>query len=265
MDSHLDGRRALVVGGSSGIGRAVAEALVNEGVDVAIASRGDDRGVLDAIRAHGRRAVHIRSDISTERGAEELVESAQNSLGGLDLLVNSAAVRLNQSISRVSATALEATISTNVSGCIYLCRSVSRLFISAGRGAIVLIGSTATVSAQPGETTYRASKAALRAHLEVMAVELAPYGIRANLVTPGLTNTPFVSDLEDEQRSRVVEEIPAGREARPDEIAPAVVFLLSDQLSSYVTGAELLVDGGLHLRPIFGGSRADLRGMNAPP
>ncbi len=265
MDADLEGRRALVVGGSSGIGRAIAEALADEGVDVAIVSRGDDHGALDALRARGRRAVHIRGDISTERGAERLVSTAETSLGGLDLLVNAAAIRLNESITRLSASALESTFAANVLGCIYLCRSAARRFIVTGRGAIVLVGSTATVSAQPGETAYRASKSALRAHLEVMAVELAPFGIRANLVTPGATDTPFIADLGEAQRSRAVEEVPLGREARPDEIAPAAVFLLSDHLASYVTGAELLVDGGLHLRPIHGGSPDDLRAMNAWP
>ena len=265
MEANLEGRRALVVGGSSGIGRAIAEALAAEGVDVAIASRGEDHGALDALRARGGRAVHLRGDVSTERGAETLVSAAETSLGGLDLLVNAAATRLNEPITRLSARALERTFATNVTGCIFLCRSAARRFIATGHGTVVLVGSTATVSAQPGETAYRASKAALRAHLEVMAVELAPFGIRANLVTPGATDTPFIAGLGEAQRTRAAEEIPLGREARPDEIAGAALFLLSDRLASYITGAELLVDGGLHLRPIFGGSRADLRAMNAPP
>ncbi|MHB8398708.1 MAG: SDR family NAD(P)-dependent oxidoreductase [Candidatus Limnocylindrales bacterium] len=263
MDTKLEGRRALIVGGSSGIGRAIAEGLAAEGVDVAIASRGDDNGTLDALRAHGRRSVHLRGDVASECGAETLVSAAETSLGGLDLLVNAAAVRLNEPITRLSARSLEATFATNVAGCIYLCRSAARRFIAGGQGAIVLVGSTATVSAQPGETAYRASKAALRAHLEVMAVELAPFGVRANLVTPGATDTPFIAGLGEARRTRAVEEIPLGREAKPDEIAGAAVFLLSDHLASYITGTELLVDGGLHLRPIFGGSRADLRAMNA--
>lgn len=264
MDTQLTGRRALIVGGSSGIGRAIAEALAGEGVRVAIGSRGDDRGALAALRARGPAAFHIRGDISTERGAEDLVSEAEIALGGLDLLVNAAAIRLNEPITRLSANSLERTFATNVAGCIYLCRSASRRFVAAAGGAIVLIGSTATVSAQPGETAYRASKAALRAHLEVLAVELAPFGIRANLVTPGATDTPFIADLSKAQRARVAGEIPLAREGRPDEIAPAAVFLLSDHLAGYITGAELLVDGGVHLRPIFGGSGADLRAMNEP-
>jgi NAD(P)-dependent dehydrogenase (short-subunit alcohol dehydrogenase family) len=265
MDAELRGQKALVVGGSSGIGRAIAEALADEGASVAIASRGDDRGALESLRARGPHAAHVRGDISTEPGAEALISNAELALGGLDMLVNAAAIRINEPITHLSSDALERTFATNVIGCIYLCRAAARRLVANRGGAIVLIGSTATESAQPGETAYRASKAALRAHLEVLAVELAPFGIRANLVTPGATDTSFIADLGDEQRSRALDEIPLRREARPDEIAPAAIFLLSTALASYVTGAELIVDGGLHLRPIFGGANTALRSMNESP
>jgi 3-oxoacyl-[acyl-carrier protein] reductase len=255
MDAELRGQKALVVGGSSGIGRAIAEALADEGASVAIASRGDDHGALESLRARGPHAAHVRGDIS----------NAELALGGLDMLVNAAAIRINEPITHLSSDALERTFATNVIGCIYLCRAAARRLVANRGGAIVLIGSTATESAQPGETAYRASKAALRAHLEVLAVELAPFGIRANLVTPGATDTSFIADLGDEQRSRALDEIPLRREARPDEIAPAAIFLLSTALASYVTGAELMVDGGLHLRPIFGGANTALRSMNESP
>ena len=149
-------------------------------------------------------------------------------------------------------------MATNVAASVFGCREVARRFIPQRRGAIVAIGSTATVSAQPRETAYRASKAALKAHIEVAAVELAPFGIRVNLVTPGATDTPFVAGAEPGQRAQALANVPLRREARPEEIAPAVVFLLSDRLAGYITGAELVVDGGLHLRPIFGGDDAAL-------
>ena len=134
---------------------------------------------------------------------------------------------------------------------------------ASGSGAILAVGSTATVSAQPRETAYRASKAALKAHIEVAAVELAPFGIRVNLLTPGATDTPFVADSPAEFRRRAMQSVPLRREARAEEMAPAALFLLSDRLAGYVTGSELVVDGGLRLRPIFGGSDDELRALNA--
>jgi 3-oxoacyl-[acyl-carrier protein] reductase len=262
MDTKLEGRRALVVGGSSGIGRAIAEGLAGEGVDVAIASRGAATDALTAIERRGRRAIHLRADLTTEGGPSALVADAAAALGGLDLLVNAAAFRSNEPITKLSAPALEETVATNFLGCVYLCRSAARLFIATGHGTIVLVGSTATVSAQPGETAYRATKAALRAHLEVLAVELAPFGIRANLLTPGATATRFLDSIPPDLRAQVAQDVPLGREAQPAEIAPAAIFLLSDALAGYITGAELLVDGGLHLRPIFSGSAEALRAIN---
>ena len=141
-------------------------------------------------------------------------------------------------------------------------REVARVFVAQKRGSILAVGSTATVSAQPRETAYRASTAALKAHIEVAAVELAPFGIRVNLLTPGGTDTPFVADAPAAQRARAIREIPLRREARSEEMAPAALFLLSERLAGYITGTELIVDGGLRHRPIFGGSDDDLAALN---
>ena len=262
MDTSLAGQRALVVGGSSGIGRAIARALIDEGADVAIGGRRDASEEGRGLDFGQGRTVYVRGDISTKTGAESLVMTAEHALGGLTLMVNTAAFRHNDGIAALTSNDLELSFSTNVLGCIYLCQSVARQFIAQGRGSIVVLGSTATASAQPGETAYRASKAALKAHVEVLAVELAPHGIRANLVTPGATDTPFLEGLGQAQRARAIDAVPLGREAQPEEIAPAVLFLLSDRLASYITGSELFVDGGLHLRPIIGGSWTDVRAMN---
>ena len=126
-----------------------------------------------------------------------------------------------------------------------------------------MVGSTATVSAQPRETAYRASKAALKAHVEVAAVEAAPFGIRVNLLTPGATDTAFVPPSSAAQRSeRDARGAAASRGAGPTSSHPAALYLLSDRLAGYITGADLVVDGGLHLRPIFAGSDEELRDLN---
>jgi NAD(P)-dependent dehydrogenase (short-subunit alcohol dehydrogenase family) len=262
METGLRGSRALITGGGSGIGRAIALSLADEGADVVICGRRDRSDVASEISGRGVRSRWLEADVSKESDVISVVREASDQLGGLDLYINVAAGTWHQPLTRMTKTAWEQTLGTNVAACVWGCREVARQFITQGHGAIVVIGSTATVSAQPQETAYRASKAALKAHVEVAAVELAPFGIRVNMVTPGGVDTAFVADADPDQRASAIGQIPLGREAIPEEIAPAATFLLSDRLARYVTGSDLLVDGGLHLRPIRAGSDEDLRRLN---
>lgn len=262
MDSGLRGMRALVTGGASGIGRATALTLAAEGVALAVADRSDVYDTLALISARGVPAHGIAADVSVEADVVRMVAEAAARLGGLDLYVNNAGGAWHEALTHLTRAAWEKTMATNVAASVFACREAGRLFVAQRRGAIVAVGSTATVSAQPRETAYRASKAALKAHVEVAAVELAPFGVRVNLVTPGATDTPFVGPVDAVQRARVHAEIPLRREAAPEEIASAVVFLLSDRLAGYITGTELIVDGGLHLRPMFHGSDAALAALS---
>jgi NAD(P)-dependent dehydrogenase (short-subunit alcohol dehydrogenase family) len=264
METDLRGSRALVTGGGSGIGRAIALALAGEGVDVAICGRRERPEVLGEIRAHGVRALGLAADVSAENEVVRVVREAEEGLGGLDLYVNVAAGTWHEPLTRMTSLGWERTIATDVGACVWGCREVARRFIDQGRGSILVVGSTAVVSAQPRETAYRAAKAALKAHVEVAAVELAPFRIRVNLLTPGAVDTEFVADASAEQRAEAMRQVPFRREAQPDEIAPAAVFLLSDRLAGYITGSDLLVDGGLHLRPMFGGDDAALASLNRP-
>lgn len=243
MQTGLAGRRALVIGGTSGIGRAIAEALAAEGVRVAIAGR-------RAMGSTPGMAATITADIADERQVDAMVAESVAVLGGLDLFINAAARRENQELLRLESAALERTLRTTLTGCILACRAVAPHLMRGAEPAVVIIGSTATKSVQAGETAYRAAKAGLQAHVEVMAVELAAAGVRVNLLTPGAVDTPFVADVPAAARAAVVRQIPMLREAIPAEIAPAAVFLLSTRLASYITGAELVVDGGLQHRPL---------------
>lgn len=263
MKTGLAGKRALVTGGASGIGRAIAMALAEERAAVAVADRRPTEAVVAEIRAAGGTAHGLTADVSEEAAVVAMVAEADRVLGGVDLYVNNAAGTWHEPVTGVTRSALEKTFATNVAASIFGTREVARHLIRAGRtGAILAVCSTATASAQPRETAYRASKAALKAHVEVAAVELAPFGIRVNLLTPGATDTPFVAGASPEQRRRALREVPLRREAHPEEMAPAALFLLSDRLAGYVTGSELVVDGGLRLRPMFGGTDEDLRALN---
>jgi len=262
LETGLAGRRALVTGGGTGIGRAIAHALAREGVDLAIAGRRPLDEAVGELRGLGVRAHGLRVDVSSEPAVVRMVAEAHERLGGLDLYVNVAAGTWHQPLTRVTSDAWQLTLDTNVGACVWGCREAARLFIAQGSGSILVVGSTAVVSAQPRETSYRASKAALKAHVEVAAVELAPFHIRVNLLTPGATDTDFVADAPRDQRDRAMREVPLRREAAPAEIAPAAVFLLSERLAGYITGADLIVDGGLRLRPMFGGTDDDLADLN---
>ena len=263
METGLRGKRALVTGGASGIGRAVALLLAREGAVVAVADIRAPDGTVAAIADAGGRAVALVADVSREEDVIAMVGQAADALGALDLYVNNAGGAWHEPVTQVTRAAFEKTMATNLAASVFACREVASHFVRQGGGAVVAVGSTATVSAQPRETAYRASKAALKAHIEVAAVELAPFNVRANMVTPGATNTPFVAGADLAQRERVAREIPLRREAQPDEVARAVVFLLSDRLAGYITGAELVVDGGLRLRPMFHGGDDELRALNS--
>jgi 3-oxoacyl-[acyl-carrier protein] reductase len=263
LDTGLKGRKALVTGGCSGIGRAVALALAAEGVGVAIADVNYRAEVTAELAAQGVAAHGIRADVSKEEDVVRMVAEAAAALGGLDLYVNNAGGAWHEPLTKVTRAAFERTIATNVAASVFACREAARIFIPQRRGSILAIASTALVSAQPRETAYRASKAALKAHIEVAAVELAPFGIRVNLLTPGATDTPFVPAMLAPQRQQALRAIPLRREATPQEMALAAVFLLSDSLAGYITGSDLIVDGGLRLRPIFGGSDDDLMALNS--
>ncbi|MFN8620745.1 MAG: SDR family oxidoreductase [Chloroflexota bacterium] len=262
MDTGLAGAKALVTGGGSGIGRAIALALAREGADVVIAGRRPRPEVVAELRDLGVHAEGLEVDVSREDAVVRMVADAAAHLGGLDRYVNVAAGAWHEPLTHLTTHAWERTLATNLSGCVWGCREAARRFRDAGGGAILVIGSTATVSAQPRETAYRASKAALKAHVEVAAVELAPFGIRVNLLTPGATDTAFVPPASAAQRERAMREVPLRREAQPDELAPAALLLLSDRLGGYITGADLIVDGGLRLRPIFHGTDDDLRALS---
>lgn len=262
MDSGLAGKRALVTGGGEGIGFGIALALAAEGVNVAIAGRSEHPEALAEIQAHGVQAVGMRADVSREEDVIRMVAEATERLGGLDLYVNNAAGTWHESITHLTSEAWHRTLDTNLTACVLACREVGRRFIAQGAGAILIIGSTAAHTPLYRESSYRASKAGLKAIMEVVAIELAPFGIRVNLLTPGGAMTRLVEKLPASQTDG--REVPMRRLGQINEYGPPAVFLLADRLSSYATGTELVVDGGFHLRPMNVWSDQQIRAFNAP-
>jgi 3-oxoacyl-[acyl-carrier protein] reductase len=242
IETGLAGKRALVAGGASGIGRAIALVLAREGTTVAVV----DRAPVD----EGLGLIGVTATLGDEQASVDAVEQAAEQLGGLDLLVYSAAQAHHEPATDFTADAWATTLASNLSACVWTCREAARRMIDRAGGSILVVGSTSVYTPAPHEAAYRASKAALKAYAEVLALELAAFAIRVNILTPGAFRTPLTEDMTAERRVALLREIPLRREGVPDELCATALLLLSDRLSPYTTGAEFVVDGGLRLRPL---------------
>ena len=249
METKLKGKKALITGGGTGIGRAIALELAKEGVHIAIASRSPHPEAIEDIKSLGVKAVWISTDVSKEKDVIRMVKDANTKLKGLDLYINNAAAHWDEPVTKITGEGWINTINTNLSACVWACREISKHFIKQSSGSILIVGSTAMYTAQPKEASYRVSKAGLMHYMKALTMELAPFGIRANMLTPGLFPTK-VSAQVIKKSNLFMKTIPLRRAgALGKDIGPAAVFLLSDNLSGYTTGSELTVDGGLHVFP----------------
>jgi len=230
----LAGRRAVVTGAGSGIGQAVAVALAAVGVEVI----GVDRDA-ESLRDSGLRAETC--DISSETAVKALAER----VGPCDIVVNAAGIIRPGALADVDVADWNALIAVNLTGYLLVSRAFAAGMSARGAGALVHVASISGTHAQANSGAYSASKAALIVMSQQLALELGPHGISSNTVSPGMVRTPMTEQYYQapgvaERRDRAV---PIGRVAAPDDIADVVVFLASDR-SRYVTGADIIVDGG---------------------
>lgn len=266
LDPKLHGKRALITGGATGIGLGIAKMLAREGVCLAIASRHPDPAGIECLQAVGTNIVPIAVDVSSEEGVVRMFEEASEGLGGLDIFVNNAAMTRNEAVTRITADAFGQVFGTNTMAAVLGCREAARRFIAQKSGCILIVGSTSRMTRCYGDLSYRVSKTALKPLMEQMALELAPHHIRANLLTPGHFPTRLTSGLTGAAAGKLRAEIPLRRFGDPmEELGAAAVLLLSDHLSGYTTGTELVVDGGLALRPINFWTDDELLALNNPP
>jgi dehydrogenase/reductase SDR family protein 4 len=245
---RLDGRVAVVTGGSRGIGRAIALALADAGADVVVVSRKaqDLEPVAEEIRRRGRRALAIPAHLGRRPEIDTLFETALAAFGRLDVLVNNAATNpVFGPLLDIEEDAWDRIMALNVKGYLLAAQRAAHAMAAAGRGAIVNIASTAGLRASAGLGAYSVSKAAVIMLTRVLGRELAPLGIRVNGVAPALIETRFSEALwkNPDILSHYLESTPLGRAGQPEEVAGAVVYLCSDA-ASYVTGQTLLLDGG---------------------
>jgi NAD(P)-dependent dehydrogenase (short-subunit alcohol dehydrogenase family) len=243
----LTGKRALVTGGDSGIGRAVAVAFAKEGADVAIAYLSEDEDAehtQELIDKAGRRSVLIRGDLAEEEHCREAVGRTAERLGGLDVLVNNVAYQQPVAdLTELSTEQLTRTFQVNIFS--YVWTTKAALAYLPDGGAIVNSGSVNGLRGNRSLIDYAATKGAVTAFTYSMAQSLIDRGIRVNCVAPGPVWTPLIpATFPAERVEGFGEQAPAGRAAHPDEIAPSYVFFASDRLSSYYTGEVLAPTGG---------------------
>lgn len=235
----------LITGGSRGIGRAVAEAVVARGDRVATLARSPSTNRWK----HPDRVVEIKADVteadSVRRGLDTVVEA----FGGVDVVVNGAGVHRGGRIESLGRAAWDEVMTTNLSGVYEVCHAATGLLESGA--SIVNIGAVVGLRGFPGDAAYGAAKAGLSGLTQVLAVELAPRGIRVNLVIPGFVDTDMTAGLSGRARQRVIDTIPAGRTGTAEEIAEVIMSVAG---ATYMTGATVPVDGGL-LATFSGGQR----------
>ena len=240
-------RVAVVTGAARGIGRACAEALAADGWSVAVAYRSDEadaKAVLEGIEARGGSGIVVHLDLLEEASIADAFRDVTERLGPITGLVNNAGYSKDGLILKYPIESYDRTMDTNVRGA-YLCSQAAlRSMLRARWGRIVNISSVIAIRANPGQSAYGASKAALLGLTRGLAREVGGRGITVNAVCPGLVATDMTSHLDDGAQAFYLGQTPVGRTARLEEVAAAVVFLMSDG-ATYVNGVALPVDGGL--------------------
>jgi 3-oxoacyl-[acyl-carrier protein] reductase len=236
--ASLDGKVALVTGASRGIGKAIALELGRAGADVVLSYQ-SGREEAEAVAAEiGGRAVG--ADVSDASSAKALVDEA----GDLDILVNNAGVTRDGVLARLSDDDWRAVIDTNLSSVFYTCRAAARPMMKRRGGAIVNVSSIVGLHGNFGQTNYAASKAGIIGFTKSLARELGSRNVRANVVAPGYVRSRLTDVLPEEATKTMLDATPLGRLGDPEDVAGAVRFLCADE-ARFVTGAVLLVDGGL--------------------
>ena len=239
----LTGRRALVTGASGGIGGAVAEALHAAGATVALS--GTREAPLAELAAKlGDRAHVVTANLGDAEAVEALPKAAAEAMGGIDILVNNAGITRDNLFMRMSDEEWAQVIEVNLTSSFRLMRGVLRGMMKARWGRIVNITSVVGATGNPGQGNYAAAKAGLVGMSKSLAYEVASRGITANCVAPGFIATAMTDKLNDDQKGKILTQIPAGAMGSPTDIAAAVLYLSSPE-AGYVTGATLHVNGGM--------------------
>ncbi|MES3630551.1 MAG: 3-oxoacyl-[acyl-carrier-protein] reductase [Longimonas sp.] len=247
MDFDLTDTTVLVTGGTRGIGRAIVDAFADAGARVAFTYRSSSE-TADAIVAElterGVDAMALQGDVADPESAQKAVSAVTDAWERLDVLVNNAGITRDGLMLRLDADDWDAVLDTNLKGVFNFCKAAYRPFMRQRAGSVINISSVVGVMGNPGQTNYAASKAGMIGFTKSLAKELSGRGVRANVVAPGYVATDMTEAMGDDAQQAMLDAVPLGRPADPEDIAQAVLFLASPA-ASYITGHVLHVDGGL--------------------
>ena len=247
MSLSLEGKTALVTGGSRGIGRAIALAMADYGADVTItftSSTDAANEVKKEIESKGCRAKALQADAVSYEKAEEVISEITEDWDKLDILVNNAGITRDNLILRMSEEQWDQVIDTNLKSIFNYSKAVAKPMMRNRGGSIINISSVVGLAGNAGQSNYAASKAGIIGFTKSYAKELASRNIRANVIAPGYITTEMTDDLDENLLEAIKEDTPLGRAGDVEEVANTAVFLASD-LSSYITGETIRVDGGM--------------------
>ena len=242
------GEKALVTGGSAGIGKAITRKLAGQGMEVAIFGTNLQRGVQaveeinEAVGAE--RCLFYQVDVRDTAQVDSGIQEVLRAFGAVDVVVNNAGVTRDQLLMRMSEQEWDDVMDINVKSCYNVVHALARPMMKAKKGCIICITSVVGLTGNAGQTNYAASKAAMVGFTKALAKELAPRGVRANCIAPGFIETDMTAVLSEQQRQTILEQIPLGKMGKPDDIADAVLFL-AGPMGQYITGQVITVDGGM--------------------
>lgn len=242
----LEGKVAVITGGSRGIGRAIAMRLSAEGAKVAICGRNLEAAeeVVAEIEAAGATGMAVAADVSRESDAEALIQASIKCFGRLDILVNNAGITRDGLLVRMKEEDWDTVLDVNLKGAFFTTRAALRPMLRARGGRIVNISSIAGTMGIPGQANYSAAKAGLIGFTKAVAKEVASRSITVNAVAPGFIETEMTAVLPEDRKRIYLSQIPIGRFGDPTEVAALVSFLVSEA-AGYITGQVITIDGGL--------------------
>ncbi|MEZ5008480.1 MAG: 3-oxoacyl-[acyl-carrier-protein] reductase [Chitinophagales bacterium] len=243
----LEGKKALITGGSRGIGKAIVEVFVKEGAEVAftyLSSEESANKIVEELKPYGK-VIAIKSNAANYQEAEELVKEVLEQLGSIDILVNNAGITRDNLIMRMSEEQWDEVIQTNLKSVFNLTKQVMRPMMKARSGSIINISSIVGMKGNAGQSNYAASKGGIIAFSKSIAQEIGSRNVRCNAIAPGFIETDMTDALGEEAKDAFIKNIPLKRLGTPEDIANAAVFLGSD-LSTYISGQTLSVCGALN-------------------